>query len=97
MAETIKKKKTKRAKAEQERTIKEEAVGVIRPGKEGKGVQQEGPREGAEEARVLAAEMPQEEVAPEERPPVKGTILMQCMTNPSFRTQVIHHLVKKLR
>lgn len=96
MAETIKKKKTKRAKAEQERTIKEEAAEMIRPDKEEKGVQQE-PRDEVEGVRELAAEMPQEEVAPEERPLVKGTILTQCMTNPSFRTQVIHHLVKKLR
>ncbi len=97
MAETTKKKKVKRVKAKQEKAVKEKATGVIRPDKEGKGVQQEGPREGAEKAREPAAEIPREKAAPEERPPIKGTILSQCMMNPSFRTQVIHHLVKKLR
>lgn len=97
MAKPAMKKKTKRAKAQQAKAVKEEAAGVIRPDKAGKGVQQEGPRERAEEARELAAAMPQEKVAPEEGPSIKGTILTQCMMNPSFRTQVIHHLVKKLR
>ncbi len=96
MAETKKEGKAKRVKAKEKRQVKEEATEVTRPGAEEKGMEEE-PREEAEEAREPAVEMPQPEAVPEERPPLKRTILTQCMKDPTFRTRVIYHLVKKLR
>ena len=54
-------------------------------------------REEAEEVREPVAEIHPEEAAPEERHPLKRTILEQCMRDPSFRSRVIYHLAKKLR
>lgn len=82
MVETTREKKEKVVKVKRKSAVEQEVAEVTRPGVEEK---------------ELAAETLQEEVAPEKSPFVKGTILTQCMTNPSFRTQVIHHLVKKLR
>ncbi|MBA7626121.1 hypothetical protein ES703_33563 [subsurface metagenome] len=56
------------------------------------------PREEVEEAREPAtAEIPREETVPEEGPPLKRSILQECMKVPSFRARVIYYLVKKLR
>ena len=107
-----KRKKVKRVKTKEERAVEEasevarpggeegiveeEASEVTRPGGEEKGVEEE-PQEETEESREPAVEIPQPEAVPEERPPLKSTVLTQCMRNPSFRTRVIYHLVKKLR
>lgn len=53
--------------------------------------------EAAEVTRPGAEGKGVEEATPEERPPLKHTILMQLMKDSSFRTRVIYHLVKKLR
>ena len=80
----------KKVKPKKEQVAEETVAEVTKPGGE------EEAREEAAEAREPAAEMPLEKTTSEEGPLSKRTVLAQCMENPSFRSRVIYHLVKKL-
>ncbi len=97
MSEMPKRKRVRRPKTKEERAAEEETK-ATRPGAEERRVEE--PQEEVEEARESAAEIPLvlfRKLAPEERPPLKHTVLKQYLKDPYFRRRVIYHLIKKLR
>jgi len=45
---------------------------------------------------AVAAGIPREEAAPEEKPPFKELVLALCLKHSSFRKRVLYHLIRKL-